>query len=367
MSASITDSRGKRKGFFPCFASDKLTNFEKIPKHNARMLPIEREMLIACAFNGFICFDFLRVSTLRLEVRMIKPGIEHCRVNLNMVLQAIGVAVTKCLIFRIVIGCQQRRPSRKIKNVLMPVKNFLIAWQPCIKPVLFPIFSKCDIVKAELLHGMLSYCSLLQDFRQQLTAQANSQVRNILCNYFTNHNLLLDEVRVFMFLIHMLRAAKGNNGIKCARIGNRLRFNMDQIICYGVLTQYLSHKAGRIFPHMLQYKHLFHMTISLSSWLTNHCNMGGLPLQTISTPQDCSASSTRGQMSVKQLPWWVRSKPASDPVTVSIEKCQRVASLLKTNPISCCIQVLPIWNSRTCAISPVVSKQPVSRFSPEIM
>src|SRR5579883_21977 len=342
MSASITDSRGKRKGFFPCFPSDKLTNFEKIPKHNARVLPIEREMLVACVLNGFICFDFLGISTLRLEVRMIKPGIEHRRVNLNMVLQAIGVAVTKCLIFRIVVGCQERSSSRKIKNVLVPVKNFLIAWQSCVKPVLFPIFGKCDIVEAELLHGMLSYRSLLQDFRQQLTAQANSQIWNILFKYFTNHNLLLGEVRVFVFLIHMLRTAKGDNGIKCARIGNRLRFNMDQVICYGMLAQYLPHKAGRIFPYMLQYKHLFHVISSLSSSLTNHCNTGGLPLQTISTLQDCSASSTRGQMSVKQLPWWVRSKPASDPVTVSIEKCQSFASLLRTNPISCCIQVLPI-------------------------
>src|SRR5579885_1566812 len=74
----------------------------------------------------------------------------------------------------------------------------------------------------------------------------------------------------------------------------------------------------------------------------NHCSIAGPPLQTISTFQACPASSVRGQMSVKQLPWWVRSKPASEPVTVSIEKCQSFASLFKTNLISCCNQVLPI-------------------------
>src|SRR5579885_1662337 len=234
MSASITDSKGKRKGFFPCFPSDELTNFEKILKHNTRMLQIEREMLVACTLNGFKCLDFLMIGALWLEIRMIQPGVEHRRVNLDMVLQTIGIAVTKCLVFCIVICCQQRSPIWKIKNVLVPVENFLVTWQTCIKLVFFSLFSERDIVEANLFHAMLAYRSLFQDFRQQLTAQTNSQIGNVLFNYFTNQGLFLDEVGIFVLFIDMLRSAKSDNGIICTWIGNGLRFNMDQVICYGM-------------------------------------------------------------------------------------------------------------------------------------
>src|SRR2546422_11414333 len=80
------------------------------------------------------------------------------------------------------------------------------------------------------------------------------------------------------------------------------------------------------------------------------------PVQVISTLQLWPPFSTRGQRSVIQLPWWLRSKPASEPVTVSTEKRQSVAASLREKPTSCPSQLLPMWKSLTWGTSPILSK-----------
>src|SRR5450631_3094686 len=99
------------------------------------------------------------------------------------------------------------------------------------------------------------------------------------------------------------------------------------------------------------------VSILVPLFFVHSLSAGLLPMQAISTFHVCPASRMRGHISVAQLPWCVRSKPASEPVMVSIEKRHKVASVLRSKRISCCNQLFPIRKLCTAEASPVLSKR----------
>src|SRR6266700_8043696 len=235
----------------------------------------------------------------------------------------------------------------------MPLKDLLVIWQTLKKRISFPLFCELYFQETKLDHMVLcnprSQCKC-----QQLTAQANPQVGNILLDSFTYEHFLLCQVRVLVVGGCVLWAAKCNNGSVSCGVRQRSVFDADSVEGNTMFLHDLTQVARWIIPDVYKRQYSLHKGLFLLLCVKLYYTL--CPLQFISTLQLCPGSNNKGQSRVRQLPWWMRSKPASEPVTVSIEKRQSVAASLTLKAMSCCIQEFPILKLLTWDISPVLSK-----------
>ena len=176
------------------------------------MIAIRTILITSVAFDTCEFIDANAVDDGCFERGKTKPEVEQVRVELDMILQAVGAAaIAKRLVWSCLTRCQQCSLRRQIEDVFVPMKDRLIARQACEEGVSHPVGGEWHIEKTDLGDVMLLYRASKR-IRQQLTAQADAQVGDILRDRGANQLFLRREVGVLFCLIDVLGSAQCDDG-----------------------------------------------------------------------------------------------------------------------------------------------------------
>src|SRR5436305_8963293 len=114
------------------------------------------------------------------------------------------MAITECQVLCRVTCCQEGCPYWKIKGILMPMENGLIACRkPSEKRVVSPLISKLDFVETKLSQGMFPYLAS-EGICEQLAPKANAKKRKLLFDNCMQHISFLQKIRILVYCVDVL-------------------------------------------------------------------------------------------------------------------------------------------------------------------
>src|SRR5437667_6935414 len=114
------------------------------------------------------------------------------------------MSITKGLILCRIACRQEGSTYRKVKGILMPMKNSLVACtKSAEKRIVSPLLSKLDIIETKLSRRMLPYLASV-GMRQQLPPQTNAQKRHVILDNGIQHGSFSYKIRIVVYSIDVL-------------------------------------------------------------------------------------------------------------------------------------------------------------------
>src|ERR1051326_6187264 len=81
----------------------------------------------------------------------IEPGIKYLWGDFDMVLYSIStVTIAECLVFCMLVGCQENGSRRQIEGILMPVEDLSIARQSFVERITCSLSCKWHLKETDL-------------------------------------------------------------------------------------------------------------------------------------------------------------------------------------------------------------------------